>query len=117
MRLKANVPIVINSRRCGQKNDLAVGTKHRLGQRNELGANALFLKIYVNGKIGKITGVIEVRYRPSNANEEILTPARGDDVRMVQHPPETVHVADRSSFGQGRAKQQTAKFVHGNGLG
>jgi hypothetical protein len=85
MRLKADVPIVVNSRRCGQKNDLAVGTKHRLGQRYKLGSNSLLLKIDVHSKIRKIAAIAEVCYRPSNANEEILAPTCGNNVRIVQH--------------------------------
>jgi hypothetical protein len=90
MRLEANVPIIVNRRRCGQKNNLAAGTKHRLGQRYKLGANALLLKIDVHSKIRKIAAVTEVGYRPSNANEEILAPACGNNVRIVQHTPKTV---------------------------
>ena len=75
MRLKANVRIVVGGRRCGQENDLAMWTQHRLGQRYELGSNTLLLKISVDSKIGKITAEAKICDRASNANQETLLPA------------------------------------------
>jgi hypothetical protein len=101
MRLKANMRIVVDSRRSGQKNHLTVRTKHRLGQRYKFGSNTLLLKIHIHSKIRKIAAVTKIRYRASNANEKILVPACGNYVRIIQHSPEAVQIFDWSSCGQG----------------
>ena len=82
MRLKANVPIVVNSGGCRQKDDLAAGTEQRLGQRYQFGSDTLPLKSYVNSEIRKITAITKICDRASNANEKILVPAGGHDVRV-----------------------------------
>ena len=58
-------------------------TQHRLRQSYELGSNTPFLKIYVDGKIGKIAAEVKIGDRASNANQETLLPACRNYVRII----------------------------------
>ena len=84
---------------CNQ-DQFAFGTRFPLSEDQEPLADAFFLIVPVNGKIGQVTGVMEVRHRARDADQFFIVPGRDHEIGIFHHPFHARPVINGSAFAK-----------------
>lgn len=87
--------------RSGQQNEVGARTEAGLSQFDELFTDATLLVGLVDGKVGKITAILEIRNRTGQADQSLAIPGGAKQVCMTQHGLNTMRIVNWPAFCQG----------------